>query len=194
MKCISKDMIYEYEIKKSKFITYIYKVNNIEEIKKYLDQIKSKYSDATHICYAYKIDDKIKFSDDNEPGGTAGLPMMEVINKNDLNSVLAVVVRYFGGIKLGSGGLIRAYQKGLKELINEKELINLIDGKRITVTIKYEDKKQFEYFTKNMKVINVNYDNDIKYTIDIPNNDLDLFNNYNYEIIVNIKIESNSTF
>ena len=95
---------YVLEIKKSTFIALLYKVKSISEVEKYLGEVKNEYKDASHYVFAYIIDDKRKFSDDGEPGGTAGLPIMEVLNKHDLNYVLCIAVRYFGGIKLGAGG------------------------------------------------------------------------------------------
>ena len=99
------------EIKKSKFITKIYKVYSIDEVNTILDKLREEYKDSTHICYAYRIGNVAKFSDDGEPGGTAGLPMMDTLIKKELDYILTVVIRYFGGIKLGSGGLVRAYSK-----------------------------------------------------------------------------------
>ena len=95
-------------IKNSRFICYIYKVDNIDEINKTLSETRVKYYDATHCCYAYILDNIKKESDDGEPSGTAGIPMLQVLEKNNLNHVLCIVVRYFGKIKLGAGGLVRA--------------------------------------------------------------------------------------
>ena len=98
-----------YEIKKSKFYAFSYEVNNLEDIKIILDNLKKEHKKARHIVYAYKIDGIEKKYDDGEPSGTAGLPLYNIINKKNLNHILIVVVRYFGGIKLGAGGLLRAY-------------------------------------------------------------------------------------
>lgn len=103
---------YEEIIKKSRFISYYYEVNNIDEVNKILNDLKVEHKKARHLPYAYKIDQVIKKSDDKEPGGTAGLPIYSVIERNNLNNVLIVIVRYFGGIKLGAGGLLRAYSSG----------------------------------------------------------------------------------
>ena len=100
---------YTLEVKKSKFIAYCYEVENTDEVKNILDNLKKEHKKARHFSYAYKIDNIVKKSDDKEPKNTAGLPIYNVIIKNDLNKVLIVVVRYFGGIKLGAGGLFRAY-------------------------------------------------------------------------------------
>lgn len=102
------------EISKSKFYSYLIETNSVEEFKKLIENFKKDHKKATHICYAYVIDDngaKEKAFDDGEPKGTAGLPILNVIKKRGLRNVGIVVVRYFGGIKLGAGGLIRAYSK-----------------------------------------------------------------------------------
>lgn len=105
------------EIKKSKFIGLYYQVDTLEEIKTILEQLKKEHKKARHLPYAYKIDNNLKKSDDKEPHGTAGLPILNIIEKNNLNHVLIVVIRYFGGIKLGTGGLTRAYSNTAREVI-----------------------------------------------------------------------------
>lgn len=96
-------------VKKSRFIGYYYEVNNIKEIDSILLSMKKEHKKARHLPYAYKIDNIVKKSDDKEPASTAGSPILNIIEKKNLNNCLIVVVRYFGGIKLGAGGLIRAY-------------------------------------------------------------------------------------
>ena len=100
-----------YEIKISKFYAYNYSVDNIDEINNILDTLRKEHKKARHIVYAYKIDGVEKKFDDGEPSGTAGMPLYNIINKKNLNHTLIVVVRYFGGIKLGAGGLLRAYNQ-----------------------------------------------------------------------------------
>ena len=101
------------EIKKSKFITILYRINNVEEVNTILYKVSSKYSDATHVCYAYILNNIEKCSDNGEPSGTAGLPILNVLKKKNLTNILAIVIRYFGGIKLGAGGLVRAYSNSI---------------------------------------------------------------------------------
>ncbi len=103
-------------IKKSRFIAIMYKINNLQEIDNILLNLKKEHKKSSHIPYAYKINNLIKKSDDKEPNGTAGLPIYNIIEKKKLNNVLIVVIRYFGGIKLGAGGLFRAYSKVVSEL------------------------------------------------------------------------------
>lgn len=108
------------DFKKSKFIGYIYKINSIIDIKKVLEDLAKEHKKATHICYAYKIVGENyaeKAFDDGEPSGTAGKPILNVINKQGLSNILIVVVRYFGGVKLGAGGLVRAYSKTASEVL-----------------------------------------------------------------------------
>ncbi len=109
-----------YEINKSKFISYLIECNTIEEFKQHLDALKALHPKATHICYAYKINDdglKAKAFDDGEPKGTAGYPILNLIEKNDLINKALFVVRYFGGTKLGAGPLLRSYVKSANQAI-----------------------------------------------------------------------------
>ena len=106
---IKNDLNGELIVNKSRFITYVYKVNNVLEVNEKIDALKAKYKDATHYCYSYIIDNIKRFNDDKEPSHTAGMPILNVLESKNLNYVLAVVVRYFGGVKLGAGGLVRAY-------------------------------------------------------------------------------------
>ena len=99
------------ECKKSKFIGYYYKINSIEEVDIILNTLKKDHKKAKHIAYAYKIGNEIKKSDDKEPNGTAGMPILNIITLKQLDNVLILVVRYFGGIKLGAGPLTRCYAK-----------------------------------------------------------------------------------
>ncbi len=108
---------YTLEIKKSRFLAFYYEVTNIEEITNILANLKKEHKKAKHFPYAYRIGNLIKKSDDKEPSGTAGLPILNILEKNNLNNVFIVIIRYFGGIKLGSGGLIRAYSTAAKEVI-----------------------------------------------------------------------------
>ena len=109
------------EIKKSKFIAYDYQVNDTLEIPKILDSLKKEHKKAKHFPYAYKIQNQVKKSDDKEPSNTAGLPIYNIIEKNNLDNTLIVVVRYFGGIKLGAGGLFRAYSNSAAEVIKKNQ-------------------------------------------------------------------------
>ena len=192
---IDKEKIYEIIIKNSKFISYIYKVNSLNDIEIIINDIKNKYKDATHICYAYKIDNLIKTNDDNEPTGTAGLPILEVINKNNLNYTIIIVVRYFGGIKLGAGGLLRAYSKGASNVVKLCNLKKLIKGFDITITFGYDNLKNIDYLLKEENIYDKKYHDKIKYSFKTSdNNIIDKIKN-NKDITINnineIYIEKN---
>lgn len=109
----------EIDIKKSKFIGYYYEVSNIQEINDIIATIKKENKKARHFPYAYKIDNIVRKSDDKEPSGTASNPILNIIERKNLNNVLIIIVRYFGGIKLGAGGLIRAYSNTANEVTNK---------------------------------------------------------------------------
>lgn len=101
----------EIEIKKSKFLGFFYEIDNIEEIKNILSDIRKEHKKARHIVYAYKFNNTAGKSDDKEPSGTAGLPLYNLLEMHNLNNILLIVVRYFGGTKLGVGPLMRAYKE-----------------------------------------------------------------------------------
>ena len=109
------------EIKKSKFYGYAFPVQSVSEIEQKLNELKKEHKKATHICYAYILSSphQEKFFDDKEPNGTAGRPILNVLQKQNKENFVVFIVRYFGGIKLGAGGLIRAYTKTTTEALNE---------------------------------------------------------------------------
>ncbi len=146
-------------INKSKFISKSYFVTDINEVNSIINNIKDEYSDATHVCFAYIINNNIKYSDDGEPNNTAGLPIYNVISKNNLNCVLVVVIRYFGGIKLGAGGLTRAYSNSAIEVINDN-ITELVEGYNIEISLDYNSIKDVEYILKDITIISKEY-NDI---------------------------------
>ena len=152
-------------IKKSKFIAKLYKIDNIDEIKDILDKLNKKYNDSTHICYAYIIDGKEKCSDNGEPSGTAGMPILNVLKKNNLDHILAVVIRYFGGIKLGAGGLTRAYSNSIIETLNNLEIVELEKGYYIEIEFDFSQKKIVDYILKNINIKEITFDTNIIYRI-----------------------------
>lgn len=164
---------YEEIIKNSKFISLIYRVYNKEEVTNYLEKVQKLYPNATHYCFAYIIDNDIKSSDDGEPSKTAGLPILKQIEGHNLNYTLIIVIRYFGGIKLGTGLLTRTYSKMAKEVIKKDNIISLVKGYDITVTFNYNDLKDINYILNNSIIISKDFDNNITYhtyiTIDILN-------------------------
>jgi uncharacterized YigZ family protein len=187
MKTIKNNIVNELVIKNSKFIALLIKINN-DNIKEILEEIKIKYPKATHYCYAYIYNNIKRFSDDKEPTGTAGMPILNVIEKENLNNILVVVVRYFGGIKLGAGGLVRAYTKSVTEALKNIEYIDLIEGYKIQIEFDYNEEKQINYILNNSEITNKEYNEKIKYEVLIEKNKLDLLRDYNYTIIDNLYI------
>lgn len=190
MKTVKENTISKYEINKSIFICCLYKINSIDEVKTYLEETKNNFKDATHYTYAYIIDEARKSSDDGEPGGTAGVPIMEVLLKHELNYVLCIVIRYFGGIKLGTGGLVRAYRKSACIGIDNSTLLNLVDGYKIEITASYEEQKNIEKLIKNY-TFSKTYTDIVKYELNIKQDDINILNckNVNYKILKTLKIE-----
>ena len=143
----------EIVVKKSKFIANFIKVTSKEQAEEEIKKIKKKYFDARHNCISYRVleEEKIveRFSDDGEPSGTAGGPMLNILQKNNLVNVLIIVTRYFGGILLGTGGLVRAYSDSLQKAIEESELLELTIGIECEVILEYNYFEKFKYYCKN---------------------------------------------
>ena len=194
MKRISNNIENTIIIKNSKFITNLFIVENIEEVNKYLNLIKDKYRDANHNCYAYIIDNIRKCSDDGEPSGTAGIPMMKVLEHKELNNVLVIVTRYFGGIKLGAGGLVRAYTNSVSKALDIVNIIDTIKGYNIDIIFNFNDIKHIDYLLKDIKILNKEYKDIVKYNLNASNNLLEILkqNNIKYNIIKEIYIEKDT--
>ena len=191
MYTIANNTKYELIIKNSKFITILNKVNNLDEISNILNEIKESYPGATHYCSAYIIGTNKKASDDGEPSGTAGIPILKVLENNNLTNIFVVIVRYFGGIKLGANGLIRAYTKCTSNAIKETTLKALVPGYNITLTFDYERQKEIDYLLRDIKINNKQYANKVTYNLDIESNFLDTIksNNLDYTILKETLIE-----
>ena len=139
-----------YSEKRSKFLAFAYHVTSIEEVKTYIAQIQKKYYDARHVCYAYMLGptrENFRANDNGEPSGTAGKPILGQINSYELTDILIVIVRYFGGIKLGTSGLIVAYRQAAIEALENAEIIEKTVDEDIT--FKYD----FEVMNSVMKII-----------------------------------------
>lgn len=191
MRTIKNNTINEIIIKNSRFICLLIKINSVD-INNILDKIKSDYPKATHYCYAYLYNDIQRFNDDGEPGGTAGMPILNVLLKEELSNVLCVVIRYFGGIKLGAGGLVRAYTKSVTECLKVTDLMDLEEGYKVRLKFNYNDEKQVKYLLKDSTVLNEKYDLDVEYLVLVNNDVLDNLKNYKYEIIEKTYIEKSS--
>ena len=168
MKSIKEKSISELEIQKSKFITVLYPIHNIEEVKEALLEAKKEFPNATHYCYAYILDQNERCSDDGEPSKTAGMPMLNVLKMQDYQHILAIVVRYFGGIKLGAGGLVRAYTKAMTTALENIIPVSLIPGNRYEISFSYEQLKDIDHLLKNVIINEKNFGEAIRYQIDLP--------------------------
>ena len=166
MKSIQKEITNEIIINKSRFITIITNINDINKIKEKLEEIKKTYKDATHYCFAYIIQNHEKCSDNGEPSGTAGIPILNVLKQNNLTNILCVVIRYFGGIKLGAGGLIRAYSTSASEALKKAAITTIVDGYNLTIEFSYDNLKQIDYLLKNID-IKKDYQTNITYNFNI---------------------------
>ena len=186
MNVIKKTSEYEEIVKKSKFIYFLYFVKSIDEVNNYLNELKAKYKDASHICYAYIVDNNVKYNDDKEPSKTAGFPILNVLKNNDLNYVLAVVVRYFGGIKLGSGNLLRTYLNVTNENLKKTGIKEYKLKKEYIIICNYDNVNYVNNVLKDEDIVNKTFDNFITYEILIDNENIikikDLLNNKNIEI------------
>lgn len=166
MKSIITNIEKEYIVNKSKFITKLYKVTTEKQIIDILEQLKKEYKDSTHICYAYIIDNVKRFNDDGEPGGTAGMPILNALENNELNYILAVVIRYFGGIKLGAGGLVRAYSNSVSETL-KNNIKNLEQNIRIEIVFDYSNSKKIDFLLKDI-IKDKYFGNNVRYEFLIP--------------------------
>ena len=149
---IKENGTHEIEIKKSRFICHLYRIKSEDEAKELLNQIKKEHWKATHNCHAYVLGDSNELqrsSDDGEPSGTAGLPMLEILKKRNIINTLAIVTRYFGGTELGKGGLIRAYGGSVNDAL---DAVGIVEGKlqqEVFVTLDYNQHSKFDYFIEN---------------------------------------------
>ncbi len=160
---IQKNTQYTLTEKKSKFIANLIRVESIENAEEIIKKYKKQYYDARHNCMAYRIleDDQIieKSNDDGEPSGTAGAPMLNILQKNNLCNVLVIVTRYFGGILLGTGGLVRAYSDALTGAIEQSNKVIQTIGIEAEATIDYNQFEKFQYYCRINKIDikNANY-------------------------------------
>lgn len=180
---IKNQHTYEEIISKSRFITYLFVVKDEVEAKQRIQEIKAKHKDANHNCSAYTIGDQHqiqKANDDGEPSGTAGVPMLEALKKNDVHNVVAIVTRYFGGIKLGTGGLIRAYQGGVSNAIQSVGKVEIKNALKYNVTMSYENTGKFEHSiaSKPFVVLDTIYTDKVSYIIQLVAEDKENFEQF----------------
>jgi len=172
-KTIKESVTAEVIEKKSKFIANMYYVQDVEQAEEIIKQTKKKYYDARHNCFVFSIttsDGTIsRSSDDGEPSGTAGAPMLNILEKNNLSNVLIIVTRYFGGILLGTGGLVRAYSEATIKAIELAEFASEEYGLELMIELNYPELENFKYYCKknNINIINTKYEDNIKCFIEV---------------------------
>ncbi|KAA1042449.1 YigZ family protein [Macrococcus equipercicus] len=180
---IKQEVTYEQVINKSRFITSLYPVSTEDEAKAYIALTKDTHKGANHNCSAYTLGTAHqiqKANDDGEPSGTAGVPMLETLKKEDVHNVVAIVTRYFGGVKLGTGGLIRAYQSGITEAVRQTGKVSMQQAERYLVTMNYEQTGKFDHFIDQTPydVIDKSYTDKVTYTIHITAEDVPAFESF----------------
>lgn len=171
--CFKTPVTNSITIKRSEFITNLIPVTSEQEIEEHLKNLRKKYYDATHNCYAYILgtnnEIKYKASDDGEPSRTAGVPILDSLQKNNLTNCLCVVTRYFGGIKLGAGGLVRAYSESASSAISLiTDLEEIIEKTKITITLSYDLTNTVLKQMSSYTLIDKNFLNDVVLTYELP--------------------------
>lgn len=151
---IKGDCSAEITEKKSKFICNVFHVESVEEVEEKLNIIRKKYHDARHNCFVYKVVEEgvFKASDDGEPSGTAGVPMLNIVNGRNISNVLVVVTRYFGGILLGTGGLVRAYSLATTTALDSAIIIKQEEGLEAEFFVDYKELEEVKYHLKNRNI------------------------------------------
>ena len=176
MYTINGETSVEIEINKSIFICHLSHVESQVDAKKYIEKIKAQYSDATHNVSSYLVGKTAEaghYDDDGEPSGTAGLPVLDVFRKNNITNFVCVVTRYFGGIKLGAGGLIRAYSKSASEALKSLEIVPIIEYKTIQFSFHYPYLNNIELLLSEYEILERSFATDVKLTVRIPANEVE---------------------
>lgn len=170
---MDKTIVTEIIEKKSRFIASLFYIEEVEKAEEKIKQIKKKYYDAKHNCFAYLIFNNgeiyKKCSDDGEPSGTAGIPMLDILEKKKIYNVLIIVTRYFGGVLLGTGGLVRAYSQALKQALENTTIICQEPGYQLNVEIIYSELDKFKYYCNknNINIIDYTYTSNIVCKIEV---------------------------
>lgn len=159
---VADDEIFTSEIliNKSRFLCFVKHISSSDEAEDFVQEKRKEFKDARHICYAYRLTNSGKLSDDGEPSGTAGMPIMEVLEKQGLFNIIAIVVRYFGGVKLGAGGLLRAYTGAVTQCLNSSRKVLWERAKICEKSMEYKQYNSFLSSIKNrkIKILNTNFD------------------------------------
>ena len=171
-----------FEEKRSEFIAFLYPIGSREEALSHVDSLRERFPDARHHCWAYIVGaadqpQNAAFNDDGEPSGTAGKPMLHVLTQRGAGDCCAVVVRYFGGIKLGAGGLVRAYGQAVSQALDIAEWSTILPKEQIAVTCGYEDEPHIRHITEqhNGEIMEVSYSHQVTLTVSIEVSQTRLF-------------------
>lgn len=193
-KTIKENVTAQVVEKKSKFIANMFYIETIEEADQIIKETKKKYHDARHNCFAYILETGaegllVKYNDDGEPSGTAGAPMLNIIANEGLSNVLVIVTRYFGGILLGTGGLVRAYSEAVKEALKLVKFTEKTKGYILQIEVEYNDLDKIKYYIKqkNMRIIDSNYAENVILKVETRKENIEEFTNntknMNFKII-----------
>lgn len=165
------------EEKNSDFLTFLHPVSSREEAMEKVDYYRQQYSDATHVCWAYVIGNTRQpltqaFSDDGEPSGTAGKPMLHVLTEREVGNCLAVVVRYFGGVKLGAGGLVRAYSGAVSDAVNQAQLTQVVPKIELKISVDFAREAKVRHLVAqyNGQILNADYAAEVSLDIKLEQN------------------------
>ncbi|MFA6755903.1 MAG: YigZ family protein [Bacilli bacterium] len=167
---VEKSKRSEIEVEKSIFISYIFEMTSVEDFKNKLSEIKKDNIKARHFCYAYVFEDTKKYSDDGEPQGSAGKPILSVLDANSLSNTALIVVRYFGGTLLGSGRLLRTYSKSAANVVSESKLIPIVEEAEFSLDVDYDYYDIVKnYINRNhFCIINTNFNDRIRIVFYTP--------------------------
>jgi uncharacterized YigZ family protein len=182
---IASDVRTETKVKGSRFIAHLYPAQSREQAEELYHSIRSRYYDATHNCFAYRISDNtFRFSDDGEPSGTAGKPILQAIDSGNLLEVICVVTRYFGGAKLGTGGLVRAYSEAAQAAVAAAQIIIRVRYQRLCVRASFTMENPIRRLLQELQgiVVGADYANDLSVTVDLPHGQVAIF----YDRITNL--------
>lgn len=184
---VARDGTHETEIKKSRFICHLFRVTNDDEARAHIDAIRKEHWNANHNCTAWVIgEDKMnqRSSDDGEPSGTAGTPMLEVLRKREVTDTLAIVTRYFGGVMLGAGGLIRAYGGAVSEALDSIGIVEKMSLAEVHVPANYDDAGRIENAirSRELNLSDVEYGLDVTFQLVMPPNEVEAFQTWLQEL------------
>lgn len=178
-KSIEKNTTAEIVEKKSKFISNLYYIESVEEAEDLIKQANKKYFDARHNCYAFSVvtENGIvnRFSDDGEPSGTAGGPMLNILTSQNLSNILIIVTRYFGGILLGTGGLVKAYTTASLEALNKASLVQKELGEEVKLVVNYPDLEKLKYYLKqnSINIADIEYEENVNVIVEMTKEKLE---------------------